>query len=88
MLDAQRQGLSTQDLQSTGFASGSGWFPALLPGSIERRHETARIPGPAFAIDPDILLLDEPFSSLNDELRGLCRYLIDLLAQNHAPLSW
>ncbi|MDR7093536.1 ABC transporter ATP-binding protein [Hydrogenophaga laconesensis] len=62
--------LSAVDL--TGFRD---FYPAQLSGGMQQRASIAR----AFCIDPDILLMDEPFSAL-DELtaRKLRQSLLDL----------
>lgn len=75
---ASRRKTCNQLALQVGLDGFQHYYPAQLSGGMKQRVSLAR----AFAIDPDILLLDEPFSSLNDELReDLCRYLIDLLAQ-------
>lgn len=59
-----------------GLNEAAGSFPARLSGGMARRAALAR----AFAVDPDLLLLDEPFVSLDaaaaDRLRALLLRLV------------
>jgi len=63
-------------LAEVGLAEAAGFYPSRLSGGMARRATLAR----AFAIDPDLLLLDEPFMSLDaaaaDHLRALLLRLV------------
>jgi NitT/TauT family transport system ATP-binding protein len=72
-----RRQIAGQLALQVGLDGFQHYYPSQLSGGMKQRVSLAR----AFAIDPDILLLDEPFSSLNDDLRDvMCHYLTDLLA--------
>jgi len=63
-------------LGDVGLAESADFYPSRLSGGMARRAALAR----AFAINPDLLLLDEPFVSLDvaaaDRLRALLLHLV------------
>jgi len=68
---------ATEMLDVVGLSKFAGHFPSQLSGGMQQRVALAR----ALAVDPDALLMDEPFSAL-DELtaRRLRAELLDLYA--------
>ena len=67
-------------LAQVGLASASRLFASRLSLGMARRAALAR----AFVIEPGLLLLDEPFVSLDEQTAGRLRLLLqDLLAMHH-----
>jgi NitT/TauT family transport system ATP-binding protein len=74
---ADRASLARDVLERVGLADASHLYPSQLSGGMRQRVALAR----AFVITPRTLLLDEPFSALDHDLRqSLRRYLDELLS--------
>ena len=68
-------------LQCVGLQGCGEMFPAQLSGGMQRRVALLR----AFIVNPDVLLMDEPFQSLDAPTAAQLRRLLHELWQNSAP---
>ena len=71
--NGSRRELAIQYLRVVGLSGYENYFPLQLSGGMQQRVAIAR----ALVIDPDILLMDEPFSGL-DELTA-CKLRRELI---------
>ena len=70
-------------LELAGMSDSGDYYPRALSGGMQQRAAIAR----AFAIEPSVLLMDEPFSSL-DELTARAQrgYLLDIYRKHRATV--
>lgn len=59
-------------IEAVGLAPARNAYPSRLSGGMARRAALAR----AFAVEPDLLLMDEPFVSLDPDAAGHLRALL------------
>ena len=70
-------------LAMVGLGSYASLYPHQLSGGMQQRTAIAR----AFAIDPDVLLMDEPFSGLDEfTARDLRQQLLEIWGQTHKTI--
>jgi NitT/TauT family transport system ATP-binding protein len=65
----KRRARATELLKLVGLAGDAGKYPSMLSGGERQRVAIAR----ALAVDPKIVLMDEPFSALDLNMRGRMR---------------
>jgi NitT/TauT family transport system ATP-binding protein len=81
--EARRKALSWLDM--VGLARYAGYYPAQLSGGMVQRVSIAR----AFAVEPDVVLMDEPFSSLDDRMTDSLLLMIQkVLAEYKATVLY
>ena len=69
-------------LQMIGLTEKSDSYPSQLSGGQQQRIGIGR----AMAVEPEVMLIDEPTSSLDPELVGEVLSLLYKLAQNHMTM--
>jgi NitT/TauT family transport system ATP-binding protein len=62
---SDRQTRATEALRSVNLDRFADFYPHKLSGGMKQRVSVAR----ALAFDPDVLLMDEPFAALDEEMR-------------------
>jgi NitT/TauT family transport system ATP-binding protein len=65
----KRQATAVELLRLVGLAGDAGKYPSMLSGGERQRVAIAR----ALAVDPKIVLMDEPFSALDPNMRSRMR---------------
>ncbi|WP_454914919.1 ABC transporter ATP-binding protein [Xanthobacter sediminis] len=74
---AERAGISARYLDLMGLSAFADAYPKMLSGGMRQRLALAR----AYAVKPDVLLMDEPFGALDAQTRAsMQNLLLEILA--------
>lgn len=80
---SQRRQLARALAEKVGLEDATDLYPQQLSGGMKQRVNLAR----AFAVDPRLLLLDEPFSSLDIGVRQQLQGLVMNWVQQHQTVA-
>jgi NitT/TauT family transport system ATP-binding protein len=72
---AQRRNIARRALEQVGLTDFAEFYPHRLSGGMRQRVAVAR----ALAFDPDLMLMDEPFAALDEEMREELQGLVIML---------
>lgn len=75
----RRDSIVTSMVERLGLADFANYYPTQLSGGMKQRVALGR----AFVVDPQLLLLDEPFSGLDEALKLEMRSLLNELISWH-----
>jgi NitT/TauT family transport system ATP-binding protein len=75
----RREEMVRQMLQKIGLERFAGYYPEQLSGGMKQRVSIGR----AYVIQPDLLLLDEPFTGLDEALKTSMQDLLQMLSGWH-----
>ncbi len=78
---AEARELAAHWLVRVGLGGFEGYHPAELSGGMAQRVSLAR----AFAVDPRILLMDEPFSNVDAALKGSLMDTLESIIKERRP---
>ncbi len=70
--------LVVMKLEAVGLRGASALYPGELSGGMQRRVALAR----AIALDPELIMFDEPFSGLDPIAQGVIQQLITMLGES------
>ncbi|MCS7172344.1 MAG: ABC transporter ATP-binding protein [Armatimonadetes bacterium] len=76
---AQRYTIAEQWIERVHLEGFADAYPHQLSGGMKQRVSIAR----AFAVDPEILLMDEPFSALDEQTRTLLQQEVARLCEEY-----
>lgn len=80
---AERQARVHAAIEEVGLLDASGRYPTELSGGMAQRTALAR----SLARQPEILLLDEPFSALDEITRGDMQLLLQSITARHGTAA-